>query len=162
MQSLHFICQVFTSVFFCCCDSETWSCPTLCDPVDCSTPGLPVLHHLLEHAQTCVHWVGNAIQPFHPLLSSPPAFSLSQHQSLFQWVSFLHQMATILELQLQQQSFQWIFRVDLLQDWLFDLLAVQRTLESLLQHHSSKVSILQCSAFLWSSSHIHTWLLAKP
>ena len=82
----------------------------------------------------------------HLILSSPspPALNLSQHQGLFQWVSPLHQVAKVLEL--QHQSFQWVFRVDFKIDW-FDLLAVQGTLKSLLQHHSSKTSILQCSAF---------------
>ena len=87
----------------------------LCDPMDCSTPGLPVHHQLPEFTQTHVHWVGDAIQPFHPLLCpSPPAFSLSQHQGLFQWVGSSHQVAKVLELQLQHQSFQRIFRVDFL------------------------------------------------
>ena len=86
-------------------------CPTLCDPVDCSTTGLPAHHQLPEFTQTHVHWVGDAIQPSHPLSSpSPPAFSLSQHQALFQWVSSSHQVAKILEFQLQHQSFQWIVR----------------------------------------------------
>ena len=90
------------------------SCPTLCDPMDCGTPGFPVHHQLQEPTQTQVHWVGDAIQQSHPLLSpSPPALNLSQHQSLFQGVSF-HQVAKVLELQLQHQSFQWIFRVDFL------------------------------------------------
>ena len=81
--------------------------------MDCSTPGFPVYHQLLELAQTHVHWVSDAIQPSHPLSSpSPPAFNLSQHQGLFQWVSSLDQMAKVLELQLQHQSFQWIFRID--------------------------------------------------
>ena len=88
---------------------------SLCDPMDCSKPGFPVLHHLLEFAQTQVHWVGDAIQPSCPLSSpSLPAFNLPQHQSLFWWVSSLHQVAKILELQLQHQSFQWIFRVGFL------------------------------------------------
>ena len=83
------------------------SCPTLCDPMDCSTPGFPVHHQLLELTQTHVHRVGDAIQPSHPLLSpSPPAFNLSQHQGLFQGVSSSHQVAKLLELQLQHQSFQ--------------------------------------------------------
>ena len=83
-------------------------CPTLCDPMDCSTPGLPVHHQLLESTQTHVHWVGDAIQPSRPLSSpSPPAFNLSQHQSHFKWVNSSHQVAKILELQLQHQSFQW-------------------------------------------------------
>ena len=65
-------------------------CPTLCDPLNCSTPGLPVHHQLLELTQTHVHWVGDAIQPTHPLSSPSPALNLSQHQGLFQWVSFSH------------------------------------------------------------------------
>ena len=86
-------------------------CLTLCDPMDCCTPGLPVHHQLPEPTQTHVHWVGDAIQPSYPLSSpSPPAFSLSQHQGLFQWVSFSHQVAKVLEFQLQCQSFQWMFR----------------------------------------------------
>ena len=83
--------------------SVTQSCLILCDPMDCSMPGFPVYHQLPELTQTHVHGVSDAIQPFHPLLSPPPAFSLSQHQGLFQWVSFLHQVATVLEL--QHQSF---------------------------------------------------------
>ena len=85
-----------------------------CDPTDCSTPGFPVLHHLLELAQTHVHWVSDAIQLGHPLSSPSPAFNLSQHQGLFQWVSSLHQVAKVLEVQLQYQFFQWIFRTDFL------------------------------------------------
>ena len=97
----------------------TQSCPTLCDPVNCSTPGLPVHHQLLGFTQTHVHWVGDAIQPSHPLSSpSPSAFNLSQHQGLFKWVSSSHQVANVLELQLQHQSFQWTFRTDFLQDGL--------------------------------------------
>ena len=95
--------------------SLTQSCPTLCYPVGCSTPGFPVLHYLLELAQTHVCWVGDAIQPSHPLSTpSPPAFNLSQHQGLFQWVSSLHQVAKVLALQIQHHSFQWIFRTDFL------------------------------------------------
>ena len=116
--------------------------------MDCSTPGFLVHHQLPELAQTQLHQVGDAIQPSYPLPSpSPPAPSSSQHQSLFQWVSSLHQVAKGLEFQLQHQSFQWTFRmISFRMDWL-DLLAVQGTLKSLLQHHSSKVSILQHSAF---------------
>ena len=94
--------------------SVTQSCLTLWDPVDCSMPGLPVQHQLTELAQTHVHWVGDAIQPSHPLLSPSPAFNLSQHQGLFQWVSFSHQVAKVLEFQLQHQSFQWTVRTDFL------------------------------------------------
>ena len=87
--------------------------------MDCSMPGFAVLHQLLELVQTHSHRVGDAIQPSHPLLSpSPPAFNLSQHQGLFQWVSSVHQVAKVLEFQLQHQSFQWIFRTDFLLDWL--------------------------------------------
>ena len=93
--------------------------PTLCDRMNRSTPGLPVHHQLPEFTQTHVHWVGDAIQPSHPLLSpSPPALNLSQHQGLFQWISPLHQAAKVLEFQLQHQSFQWTPRTDLLQDGL--------------------------------------------
>ena len=86
--------------------------------------------------------------PTYPLSSpSPPAFHLSQHQGLFQWLSCLQQVAKVLEFQLQHQSFQWIFQTDLLQNGWLNLLAVQGTLKSLLQHHSSKASILWRSAF---------------
>ena len=89
--------------------------PTLCNPMDSTTPGLLVLHYLPEFAQIHVHWVNDAIQPSHPLLPpSPPALNLSQHHGLFQWVGSLHQVAKVLELQLQHQSFQWIFRADFL------------------------------------------------
>ena len=102
-----------------CCCSVTQSCVILCDPMDCSTPGFPVLHYLLELAQTRVLLVSDAIQPSHPLSPpSPPALSLFQHKGFFQWVSSLHQVAKILELQLQHLSFQWIFRIDFLWDWL--------------------------------------------
>ena len=81
--------------------SVTQLCPTLCDPMNCSTPGLPVHHQLPEFTQTHVHWVGDAIQPSHPLSSpSPPALNPSQHQGLFKWVSFSHQVARVLEFQL--------------------------------------------------------------
>ena len=87
----------------------------LYDPMDCSMLGLPVHHQLLELTLTHVHWVSDAIQRSHPLLSpSPPTFNLYQHQGLFQWVSSSHQMAKILEFQLQHQSFQWTLRTDLL------------------------------------------------
>ena len=97
------------------CCSVTQSCPTLHDPMDCSMPDFPVLCHLLEFVQTRVHWVSDAIQPSHPLSSpSPPAFNLFQHQGLFQWISSSHQVAKVLELELQHKAFQWIFRIDFL------------------------------------------------
>ena len=96
--------------------SVTQSCLTLCDPMDCSISGLPVHHQHSELTQTHVRWVDDAIQPSHPLSSPfPPAFSFSQHQDLFQWVSSLYQVAKGLEFQLQHQSFQWLFRTDVLQ-----------------------------------------------
>ena len=104
--------QVYGSVQF---SSVAQLHPTLCDPMDCSTPDFPVHHQLQELAQIHVHWVGDAIQPSYPLSSpSPSAFNLSQHQGLFQWVSSSHQVAKVLEFQLQHQSFQWIFRTDFL------------------------------------------------
>jgi len=109
---------------------------------------------LPEFTQTHVYWVGDTIQPSHPLSSpSPPAFNLSQHQGLFKRVSSSPQVAKVLEFQLQHQSFRIyqsfrIFRtISFRMDWL-DLLIVQGTLKSLLQHHSSKASILWHSAFL--------------
>ena len=130
--------------------SVAQSCPTLCDPMDCSTPGLPVHHQLPEFTQTYVHQVGDAIQPSHPLSSpSPSAPNPSQHQSLF------HGNESTLHMRWPKYwsfSFSIIpskeipgllsFRMDRL-----DLLAVQGTLKSLLQHHSSKASILRHSAF---------------
>ena len=128
--------------------SVSQSCPTLCDPMNRSTPGLPVHHQLPKFTQIHIHRVGEAIQPSHPLSSpSPTALSPSQHQSLLQWVNSSHKVAKVLEFQLQHHSFQRNPRaVSFRMDWL-DLLAVQGTLKSLLQHHSSKASILRCSAF---------------
>ena len=91
---------------------------TLCNLMDCITPGFSVHYQLSEFVQTHVHQVGDDIQPSHPLSSLSLAFSLSQHQGLFHWVSSLHQVAKVLELQLQHQSFQWTFRTDFLQDGL--------------------------------------------
>ena len=128
--------------------------------MDCSTPGLPVHHQLPEFAQTHIHRVSDVIQPSHLLsLPSLPAFCLPQHQGLFQWVSSSHQVAKVLELQLQHQSFQYI------QDW-FPLRLTG--LISLLSKGLSRVfsnNIVQKHQFfsahfsLWFKSHIHTWLL---
>ena len=122
--------------------------PTLCKPLDCSTPGFTVLHYLPELAQSHVHWVGDAIQQSRPLSSPfPPGFNLSHLQGLFWWVGSLHQMSRVLELQFQHQSLsEYLVLISFRMDWL-DLLAVQGTLKSLLQYHSSKASILWCSAF---------------
>ena len=114
--------------------------------MDCSTPGFLVHHQLLELAQTHAHRVGDVIQPSYPLLSSsPPTLNLSRHQGLFWRVSSSHQVAKVLEF--QHQSFRWIFRVISFRMDRFNLLAVQWTLKSLLQHHSLKASTLRCSAF---------------
>ena len=114
--------------------------------MDCTTPGFPVLHHLLESVQTHVHWVSDAIQSSRPLLSpSPPAFNLSQHQGLFQWVGSSHQVAKILELQINPSN-EYSGLISFRIDW-FDLLAVQGTLKSLSQH-SLKASVLRHWAFL--------------
>ena len=95
--------------------SVAHSCPTLWDLMNRGTPGLPLHHQLPESTQTHVHWVGDAIQLSHPLLSpSPPALNLSKHQGLFQWVSSLHQVAKVLQFQLQHPSFQWTHRIELL------------------------------------------------
>ena len=99
--------------------SVAQSCPTLCNPMNLSMPGLPVHHHLPEFIQTHVHLVSDAIQPSHPLsFPFPPAPNPSQHQGLFQWVSTSHEVAKVLEFQLQHQSFQWTPRTDLLWDGL--------------------------------------------
>ena len=97
--------------------SVAQSCPTLRHH-DCSMPGFWVHHQLPELARTHVHRVVDAIKLSHPLSSLSSAFNLSQHQGLFKWVSSLHQVAKVLEFQFQHQSFQCIYRVDFLQDWL--------------------------------------------
>ena len=134
-------------------------CPTLCNPMDCSMPGFPVHHQILELAQTHVHQVGDAIQPFHPLLSlSPLASNLSQHQVFFQGVSSLHQVAKVLEFQLQHQSFQ---------SWFPSGLTGWISLQSKgLSRVFSNTTVLKQQFFgpqlpLWYNSHIHTWLLEK-
>ena len=133
---------------YCFCCSISKLCPALCDPMNCSTPGFPVFHHLLELVQTHVCWVGDAIQPSCPLLPPfPPAFILSQHQGLFQWAALHIRWPKYWSFSFSispSNEYSWFisFRID----W-FDLLAVQGTLKSLLQHHSSKTSALRCSAF---------------
>ena len=126
--------------------SVAQSCPTLCNPMKCSMPGLPVHHRLPEFTQTHVYWVG-AIQPSHPLLSpSPPALNLSQHQVLFKCVSSSNQVAKCWMSFNISPSNEHPGLISFRMDWL-DLLAVQGTLKSLLQHHSSKALMLLCSAF---------------
>ena len=131
-----------------CCGSVAQSCQTLCDPMDCSTPGFPILHYLLEIAQIHVHRVSDAIQSSHPLSSpSSPTFNLSQHQGLsnesalpIRWPKYWSFSFSI------TPSNEYSGLISFRMDWL-DLLAVQGTLKSLLQHHTSKASILQCLAF---------------
>ena len=119
------------------CCSVAQSCPTLCNPMGCSTPGFPVLRQLPDLSPIHVHWVSDAIQPSHPLLSpSPPTFNLSQQQYFF----LMSQLFTS-----GGHSIGASASASVRTDW-FDLLAVQGTLKSLLQHHSSKTSV-QCSAF---------------
>ena len=131
--------------------SVAQSCPTLCDPMNCSTPGLPVHHQLLEFTQTHVHRVCDAIQPSHPLSSpSPPALNLSEYQVFsnesalrIRWPKYWSFSFSI------SPSNEYSGLISFRMDWL-DLLAVQGTLKSFLQHHSSKASILQHSAFFYS------------
>ena len=141
--------------------SVAWLCPTLCDLMRCSMPGLPVLHYLLEFAQTHVHWVTDAIQPSHPLLSSSsPAFNLSQHQGLFQWVNSsggqsigVSASASVLPMNIQ--------------DWFpLGLTGLISLLSKGLSRVFSNTTVQKHQFFsaqpsLWPSSHIHTWLLAK-
>ena len=127
------------------CCSVTKLCPTLCNPMDCSTPGPTVPHYLLEFAQVHVHWVSDAIQPSNPLLpSSPFALNLAQHQGPFKWVGSWIRWSKYQRFSVSFSNEYWgliSFRIH----WLD--LAVQGTLKNLLQHHSSKASILWWSAF---------------
>ena len=144
--------------------SVSQSSPTLCDPMDCSTPGLPVHHQLLEFTQTRVHPVGDAIHSSHPLPSpSLPTFNLPQHQDLFQLVSSSHQVAKVLEFQLQHQSFP----VNI-QDWfplgLTDWISLQSKGLSRVFSNTTvqKQQFFGAQLSLQSNSYIHTWLLEKP
>ena len=129
-------------------NSVIQQCPTLCDPMDCSTPGLPVHHQLPEFTLTHVHWVSDAIQSSYPLLSpSPPALNLSQHQ-VFSNESVLHiRWPKYWDFSFSISPFnEYSGLISFRMDWL-DLLAVQGTLKILLQHHSSKASVFWHSAF---------------
>ena len=146
LSTNHGACTVPDNSGYCFCCLVAKSCLTLWDPMDCSTPGFPILHYLLEFAQTHVHWVDNVIQPTHPLLSvSPPAF-IFPSINIFSKESILHiswPKYWSFSISPSNEYFELIcFSID----WL-DLLAVQVTLKSLLQHHSSKASVLQCSTF---------------
>ena len=131
------------------CCSAAQLCSTLCDPMDCSMPGLPVPHHLPKLAQVHVHCISDAIQPSHPLMPSfPPALNLSQHQGLFQWVRlFTSRWPKYWSFSFSTSPPSEYSGLISLKIDCFDLLPIQRTLRTLLQHHSSKASILWCSAF---------------
>ena len=142
--------------------SVAQSCLTVCDPMNRSTPGLPVHHQLPEFTQTHVHRVSDAIQPSHPLLSSPPpAPSPSQYQGLFQWINSSHEVDKVLEF--QHQSFQWTPRTDLLQNGLVGSPCSPRDSQESSptpQFKSINSSVL---SFLHSPTlHVHTWPLEKP
>ena len=132
------------------------------NPTDCSTSGFPVHHSLLEFAQIHVHWVGDAIQPSHPLSSPfPLALNLFHHQGLFQWVALFIRWPKYWSFSFNiSPSNEYSVLISFRIDW-FDFLSVPGALKSLLQHHSSKASILWHSAFM-SNPHIHTWLLETP
>ena len=116
--------------------------------MDCSTPGFPVHHQLLELTQTYVHWVGDAIQPSHPLsFPFPPAFNLPQHQGFFKWFLLCIRWPTYWSFTFNVSPCNEYSELTSFTIGWLDLLAVQGTLQSLLQHHSSRASILQCSAF---------------
>ena len=142
--------------------SVAQSCPTLCNFMVCTTPGLPVHHELPEFTQTHVNWAGEAIQPSHPLSSpSPPAFNLSQHQGLFQWVSSLHQVAKVLTFQLQHQFFQLIFRTDFLSDWLAGSPCNPRHSQESSPTPQFKSINSSALSFFYSPTHIQTYFTEK-
>ena len=145
------------------CCSVPELCLILCNPMDCSMPGFLVLHSLQGFAQTHVHCVNDAIQPSHPLSpASPPALNISQHQGLFQWLGSSHQVAKVSELQLQHQSFQWIFRVYSFRiDW-FDFLAVHGTLKSSTAPKFESINSSALSLLNWNIAFIITGLLVPP
>ena len=140
--------------------SVAQSCLTLCDPINRNTPGLPVHHQLPEFTQTHVHWVGETIQPSHPLSSSsPPAFNLSQHQGLFKWMSSSHQVAKV-------SVSASVFPMNI-QDW-FPLrwtgwISLQSKGHSRVFSNTTdqKHQVFSTQLSFWSKSHIHTWLLEK-
>ena len=147
-----------------CCCSVTKSCPTLCNPMNCSTPGFPIHHQLLELTQTHVHQVGDAIQSSQPLSSpSPPAFNLSQYQGLFKWVSSLHQVAKVIGASASAS----VLPVNI-QDWfplgLIGLISLQSKGLSRVFSNTTvqKHHFFSTQPSLWFNSPIHTWLLAKP
>ena len=148
-----------------CCVSVTKSYLTCCDFTHCSTPGFPSLHHLLELAQTPVHWVSVAIQPSHPLLPSSSALSLSQYQGLFQWVRSSHQVAKVTGASASASASVLPVNV---QGWFpLGLTGLISLLSRGLSRVFSRTTVWMHQFFgtqlsLWCNSHIHTWLLEKP
>ena len=146
-----------------CCCSIAKSCPTLCDPMNCSTPGFPIIHYLPEFAETHVHWISDAIQLSHPLLpSSPPALSLSQHQGLFQWIRSSHQGGKVSELPVLVS----VLPVNIQNWFLLGLTGLISLLSEGLSRIFSSTTVWKYSFFgaqtsLWSNSHIRMWLLKK-
>ena len=144
--------------------SVTQSCPTLRDPMNQSTPGLPVQHQLPEFTQTHVHRVGDAIQPSHPLSSpSPPAPNPSQHQSLFQWVKSSHKVTKVLELQLQHHSFQRNPQGWSSSEWTGWISLQSKGLSRVFSNTTvQKHQFFSTQPSSQSKSHIHTWPQEKP
>ena len=161
---VNFISCIFTiyidSVQF---SSVAQPCLTLYNPMNHSTPGLPVHHQFLEFNQTHIHWVSDAIQPFHLLLShSPPASNHSKHQGIFQWVNSSHEVAKILEFQSQHQSCkEHPGLISFRMDWL-DLLEVQATTRVFSNTTVQKHQFFSAQLFSQANSHIHTRPLEKP
>ena len=155
------ICGLFLCLQF---SSVAQSCPTLCDPMNRSMPGLPVHHQLTEPTQTHVHWVGDTIQPSHPLSSSsPPALTLCQHQGLFKWVSSSHQVAKGLEFQLQHHSFQCNTQDWSPLGWTGWISLQSKGLSKVFSNNTvQKQQFFSAQLSSQSNSHIHTWPLEKP
>ena len=149
---------------YCCFCSATRSCLTLCHPMDCSTSGFPVLHHLPEFVQTHVHWVGDAIKPFHSLLTPPPpALNLSQHQGLFQWINFFtsggQSTGASASASVLLMNTQGWFPLGLTGLVSLKSNGLSRVFYSTIIWKHQSFCAQSC---LWSNSHIHTWLLVKP
>ena len=144
--------------------SVAQSCLTLCNPMDCSTPGFPVHHQLLEFAQTHVHGVSDAIKPSHPLLSpSSPVFHLSQDQGLFQWVSSLNQILMWKYQSIGASASAWIFRDWFPLGWTGWISLQSKGLSKVFSNITvQKHQFFGMQLSLWSSFHIHTWPLEKP
>ena len=146
-----------------CCCSAIQSCHPH-DPMDCSMPYLFVLHYLLTFAEVHVHCIDDAIQPSHPLMPSfPCAVNLSQHHGLFQWVNSSYQIIKILKFQLQNQSFEWVFRINVAQDWLvWSLCCPRDSQESSLAPQFEGISSLVFCFFMVQLSHNHACPLRRP